>query len=138
MIFDIDCVRAILLELEDRLTVEINEDGEISNNDIDPQELAEIFEGEHRREAVYYALRKLGEADYINKCVYSHIDGTWEFSMINEISFAGHQFLEVIRPKSIWDKTRDVTKRVGSASVSFIAQVASGFLSDLAKGAFMP
>jgi len=82
---------------------------------------------------MYYALKLLGEAYYIDKCVYTSADGQWHFDATNEVTFAGHQFFETIKSPTIWEKTREASRKAGTASVSFIAQVASGFISSLAS-----
>jgi len=137
MQLNIDCLRDVLLALEDALSVEIDDDGGVTSNSASPIEIAEALSDSYGEGEVYYALKLLGEARFIDKCVIVGCDGIWHFSTIDNISFAGHEFLEKIKPPSVWDKTREFTKKAGSASLSFVAQVASGFLTDLASGKFI-
>ncbi len=50
---------------------------------------------------------------------------------INDISFAGHEFLNNVREPSVWDKVKSVSKNVGTNSVSALMQIASSVVTTL-------
>ena len=133
MNFNIDCVRAVLLELEDRLAIEVDEVGSISNNHVRPADLVDILGDDFRQEEIYYVLKKLGEEGYI-KLFAMNADNLFLIYYIDEMTFKGHQFIETIRPQPVWDKTKEAVKKFGSASFSFIAQVAGEALASYFKG----
>lgn len=46
------------------------------------------------------------------------------FCNIYDISYQGHQFLESIRPESVWKKTKTIVSTVGNHSLKFIEDTA--------------
>lgn len=56
---------------------------------------------------------------------------------INELTFDGHEFIETIRPKTVWDKTKHIVSQAGTASLAVISDIASScateFISSLIK-----
>lgn len=131
MRLDIDVLRDVLLYLESELKVE-QIDGKIISNSVDPFEIksGDRFK-KHAEETVLYAVRMLSDARLINHCVIVGADGEWNFSEICDITFAGHELLESIRNSDTWDKTKEIAKKTGCQSVSFIGQVASSLVANL-------
>jgi len=55
----------------------------------------------------------------------SSSDGCW----ISDLSPKGHEFLANIRTESLWNKTKETAKKVGSFSLNTLAQIAIGVVS---------
>ena len=51
------------------------------------------------------------------------------------ITYAGHEFLETIRLKTVWDKTKKVVSQVGSSTLKFVESTAQMMLTECAKQA---
>lgn len=51
------------------------------------------------------------------------------------ISWNGYQFLETVRPETVWDKTKSVISKVGNHSLSFIESVAHDVSVEMGKEA---
>lgn len=113
-----DCVRAVLLFLEENLDCT----GSIG---IDNVELAGFDKND-----VIYSLLKLHEAGYISgrfvKDISEDISG-----FVTEITWEGHKFLDTVRDNKVWKSTKTILSKVSSASISFVSSVASQVLSTL-------
>jgi hypothetical protein len=133
MRLDIDVLRETMLYLEKSLAVEIIDDFVKSVGEVDPLELPKALgqKFENKPKTVLYAVRMLSDAGLINKCVTVGADGEWAFDMINDITFAGHEFLECIRNSTTWIKTKEIARKTGCQAVSFLGRVASGVVSGL-------
>jgi hypothetical protein len=136
MRLDVDVLREAMLCLEKALAVELSEDAVRSVGEVHPLELPKILgrKYESKPEAVLYAIRMLSDAGLINKCVMVGASGDWEFGMINDVTFAGHEFLECIRNHDAWVKTKEIAKKTGCQAVSFLGQVAGSVVSGLISG----
>jgi hypothetical protein len=136
MRLDVDVLRETMLYLEKSLTVEISEDAVRSAGETDPLDLPKALgrKYEDKPEAVLYAVRMLSDAGLVNRCVTVGAGGNWEFGMINDVTFAGHEFLECIRNKDTWAKTKEIARKTGCQSVSFLGQAAGNVVSGLIGG----
>lgn len=54
---------------------------------------------------------------------------------IYSITYTGHQFLETIRPKTVWEQTKMVVSKAGSSALQFVASTAQMILAECAKQA---
>lgn len=121
MKLNLDCMRDILLTLEQF------DYGEI----VHPKDLEKRLSSNYSRADVYYSALKLAEAGFI-KADYFDIPGDVpEISLIYDITYAGHEFLNSIRPTSVWHKLSPVLQNAGIASLK-IASTA-GFQMALDK-----
>jgi hypothetical protein len=133
MRLDVDVLREVMLHLEKSLTIEITDESVKNVGETDPLELPKTLgrKFESKPEIVLYAVRMLSDAGLINKCVTIGADGEWTFDMINDITFAGHEFLECIRNSATWGKTKEIVRKTGCQAVSFLGRVASEVVSGL-------
>ena len=74
----------------------------------------------------------LAECDYINV---SGVSTQKYFSMmdVNSITYAGHKFIESIRPQTIWDKTKSIISKVGTHTLKFVEDTAQKIAVEYAK-----
>lgn len=54
-----------------------------------------------------------------------------QLSRISDLTYQGHQFLAQIRSDNIWSNVKDISKKVGTTSISAISNIASNVVSAL-------
>ena len=120
-------VRSILFFLEDHLS--INSELEISTIDIyDLKESLDYPIGE-----IANTLLVLEDADFIRLYRYSADDSIEDIS-VYRITYSGYEFIEHIRPETVWDKVKSVGANVGTLSIDIISQIAVNVVSQLING----
>ena len=126
MKFDPNCVREILLTLEDQpygvhLSV--------------PTLAASIKN--FSEDEISYCCLKLAEADYIDistvDMVGSLVPG---IKSVNDITFYGHEFLNNIRDDKKKKNVKSIGSQIGSTSISSLSQIATSVLSELIRHHF--
>lgn len=124
MKLDCNCVREVLLFVEEHQQVVTNDDGDIESNEL---YLEEISEGlpKYSKAAIYYTLAKLSDGGYIDITTQWTGDGL-AFCCVNYITYQGHEFLEKIRPETLWEQTTSIAGKVGTYSLQAIAKIAEG------------
>lgn len=129
-----DCVRDVLLALEENLTIEVDEDGCYSFNTLFSEEICELDSlSKYSKQDIIYAIIKLYEAGYINASTMSADELT--DCIISDITYDGHEFLQSIKSDPVWDKVKRVADKVGSISIPIISSIASQVLSKLITSA---
>ena len=114
-----DCVRAVLLFLEENLGYTRGMDFE------------EIKLNGFTADDVIYSLIKLKQANYISGDVIIDPDLEDVEGCVTGITWEGHKFLDTVRDNKVWGKTKTVLSKVSSASISFVSSVASQVLATL-------
>lgn len=122
-----DCCRDILLAVEDKPLGEfftINTLFKQINNYPDDE--------------VYYACLKLNEAGFLDISTVGvlHHTQTPRISTIDELTYTGHEFLDNIRSKSTWEKTKKIASSVGSFSLKTLMSISSNLITELIKSHF--
>lgn len=113
MKLDYDCVRDLLLVLEEKLQFIEREDG-FENPSLFFADVKASMKS-YSKSSVLYTTQKLSEAGYI-KIITIEGDDLADDMLYNEITFAGHQYLDSIRSDSIWN---EVKKKFTDNSLSF-------------------
>lgn len=126
MKMNLDCVRDVLLALENQEFNEVLSFESLKSN------LRKYTESD-----LQYACIKLHEAGYI-KASYIEIDNAPMpyVPEIYDITFQGHEFLNNVREKSVWDKTKSIAKSIGTFSVQAIGQIAFNVVEEIIKSHF--
>ena len=102
-----DCVRDVLLELEKSLLCKYS-DGRFIFDAIELRQLKNKLPNQNYTiEDVFYTVYNLEQAKYINACPLKGNGQIVEY-LIYDITYEGHQFIEQIRPKTVWDKSKSV------------------------------
>lgn len=116
-----DCVRHLLLEIEanKKLGKPLTEHNFAHNY---------VFEN-YDFDTIMYALLKLKEAGYINVSLRWSEGEIYDW-LINDITWAGHEFLDNIRDDKTWKYVKDVAKKTSSMSVSLMGKLAFKYLSE--------
>lgn len=100
-----DCIRDVLLYLEENLSYNHETEGSIEHNTITMHKISKDLHDEKGYEIddVNYSVEKLLEIRYIIPAteLRGH-NNSILYCPISDISYNGHMFLGTIRPKSIW------------------------------------
>jgi hypothetical protein len=113
-----DCVRQLLLCLEDNLKLK-------SNGLPDPVKLRDIDDDkrlfEFTEEDIYYTASKLVEAKYITV---AYKDVAPRHLIIKEITWVGHDYLDSIRDTKVWNEIKSKTKDLSGVALDVIKSLA--------------
>lgn len=114
MVLDHDCVRAILLEVE-RCPF---------NQTLNVEKLAERLP-EFGEDTIWYACLKLGEGGLLDMMTTPGYGTDMPgIKQITGMTYAGHEFLDTVREKTTWEKTKEIAKKTGAGSIKFLGEIA--------------
>lgn len=138
MKFRHDCVRDVLLFLESEPYVITNAEGNIEFVGVWlPAVLAAL--PEYTPEDIYYTLSKLAEGGYISLSPH-WVGNSLNACRVNYITYAGHEFLETIKPDTVWKETMRIAGKIGSAGLEMLKKIAesvsASLLNNLLLGGF--
>lgn len=119
-----ECMRDVLLRIESDLFLHAQDDGLIATSVIWLNDLANALP-EYSIEDVCYSIMMLDEAGYIH-ATFKKASGGIYSCRINNMTFAGHEFLDRIRDTERWRKVKTVLGAVRDYSLSAIAATAEG------------
>ena len=122
-----ECIRDIMFYLEENLTM--NSDLEI--NEISIFDLPEKLN--YSIEEIANTLLVLDDANFI-VCYRNNGDDAIVALDIYRITYTGYQFLESIRPDSVWKKVQTISGNIGSFSLNVISQIATSVLTQMING----
>lgn len=122
-----ECIRDIMFYLEENLTM--NSDLEI--NEISVFDLPEKLN--YSIEEIANTLLILDDANFI-VCYRNNGDDAIVALDIYRITYTGYQFLESIRPDSVWKKVQTISGNIGSFSLNVISQIATSVLTQMING----
>lgn len=120
-----DCIRDLLLELEDK----INLDNPLLLGELRNLETYSLY-GE---DTTFYTVFKLKEAGFINASWQYASDSLYWLS-VSSITWEGHQFLDNIRENEVWKETKNKIKGFSSVSITILAGVAQEYLKKKLLG----
>ena len=119
-----DCIRDILLAVEETTTY---------------SKLFEYADGvqkyerlkSYTDEEIMYHIRQCNEDQLFTKCTFDLLGGC----VIFDLSPSAHRFLADIRSDTIWNKTKDTAKNVGSYSLDVLTKIASSIVTSMITSA---
>lgn len=117
-----DCIRDLLLFIENNLEygfyIDINS---VQIND-------------YSKEEILYSADKLYEAGYISADRRITI-GSKGLPQINvkSITWNGHQFLDNVRDRNVWENTKGILSKFSSVSIGVVNNVATQIISSFVK-----
>lgn len=117
-----DCIRDILLYLESELQVNPDQ-GKFTA--IPLSKIREHFDNVYSKEDVWYSVYNLKEIHYIDGEFKNSSNSAMYICRIINITWNGHQFLNSVRPKTVWEATKDGAKKLGIMSISALSMIAS-------------
>lgn len=122
-----DCIRAVLLKIEEQHQITVDEEGGVSIETLDVEDLYPLLP-DFSKEDIFYSLFNLDQAGYVE--LYS-LDAGDEIVMygIRYMTYAGHEFLDKIRDPERWTKVKSITSAARSFALDAINQAANGVAS---------
>lgn len=129
-----DCVRDTLLYLEEKLTIDCQKDefefitlGQLTDG------MLTKYHDTYKEEDIWYVVYNLIQIRYIEGR-FNNV-GTHKMTIceIENISYAGHMFLGNIRPKSIWEATKQKAKQIGGMSMHGLSMIASSIIQSISS-----
>ncbi len=131
-----DCIRDVLLYLEENLSYNHERQDSIEHASITMRKISEDLHNQKGYEIddVNYSIEKLLEIKYIipETQLRGH-NNSILYCPISDISYNGHMFLSTIRPKSIWEATKDKAKQIGGMSIQSLSMISSAIMQGLAS-----
>lgn len=124
-----DCIRDVMLEIEKRHKVTIDEENNASFEMLWIDELYEALP-KHSKEDIFYTLYNLDQAGYVSIST-DEGDDAVTMCAINYMTYSGHEFLEKIRTPKVWKHIMKAGQAVGSFSLALMNQVGSTVLTTL-------
>lgn len=127
MKLDYDCVRDLLLTLEEKLQFAENmEYPDLFSDDIEKHELLRKYS----KAQIAYTTQKLIEAGYIDAYVIPG-DDCYNGAIYSSITFEGHQYLDKVRDSRIWENVKTKLLSAGnSASLKIIEVIAEKIIMN--------
>lgn len=119
-----DCIRDILLVAEE---VADFDNGVEFEQEKDKHKLLKNYSDEELR----YHLR---QCDL--RGLFYEARWYYEQCSVEDLSPAGHEFLENIRQDTVWGGVKDIAGKVGSTSLSSLMQISSSIITQLIKSQF--
>ena len=122
-----ECIRDIMFYLEENLTM---------NSDLEINEISVFYLPEklnYSIEEIANTLLVLDDANFI-VCYRNNGDDAIVALDIYRITYTGYQFLESIRPDSVWKKVQTISGNIGSFSLNVISQIATSVLTQMING----
>lgn len=114
MVLDHDCVREILLAVEQCPF----------NQTLNLEKLVDKLP-DFDEETIWYACLKLGEGGLLDimtvPIMGSNLPG---IKQITSMTYEGHEFLDTIREKTSWEKTKEIAKKTGAGSIRLLGEIA--------------
>ncbi len=135
MKLDYDCVRDILLYVEDNADIE--HDAVFKNvlghcfHDPNKYYPCSVIADKYGYDVVYYHLNYCCKARLIEP-----YDDYADTISVSDLTPAGHDFLANIRDDSIWNNIKDISNKVGSRSLDALVQISSNVVTTLIKSQF--
>ncbi len=114
-----DCVRDVLLYLEEHLHIE--DRNKLST--IDLKELKEKLT-QYSEDDIFYSVYNLHQIRFIEGRINDTGDRKMFFCEINNITWNGHQFLNTIRPDTVWQATKKGASKLGIMSMHALSSIA--------------
>lgn len=127
MKLNVNCVRDVMLKIEELQEFFVNDAGEVEKNELMFDPFCEALP-EYGKEEIFYALYNLDQAGYINITV-QWTSGCVYMCWINYMTYKGHEFLCGIRDSSQWSAVKKGLGAVRNFSLSAISSVAEGITS---------
>ncbi|GGJ86306.1 hypothetical protein GCM10007063_06020 [Lentibacillus kapialis] len=118
-----DCVRSVLIELEDKLTLN-------GHMHLAQLEKTDTF-NTYGHDVSVYAILKLIEIGYLNGN-HKNADNELHFLSVSSLTWQGHEFLDNIRDNIVWSKTKDASKKLsGNVSITMLSRIANSVLDKM-------
>ncbi len=116
-----DCVRDLLLTVEDTTTISKSMDYYIDQNNF-PRLIS------YSHEEILYHIRQCKMDELITN---AHFYDAGDLVIIPDLSPKGHEFLANIRSDNAWNKTKTIAEKTGSYSLNALTTIATGVITQI-------
>ena len=135
MKLNVECIRSVMLQLEE--TLSFTDDGTyLVKNFVTLEHLCKLLPG-YTKADIFYSLYNLDQAGYISASIHWGNGAVYECS-VNHMTYAGHEFLDKIRDGGQWDKIKRITSAIRNYSLSAIFAAAEGITNAAIAGLLFP
>lgn len=114
-----DCIRDILLYVEENITYDIES--------VDVENLISKFSSKYDKNTINYHIKQIGNASLVEEVFYSEDSP----ELISDLTWEGHEYVNNIRDSKVWAKLKDLTKNLASVSLSVLIQKAPDIVNSL-------
>lgn len=127
MKLNLNCIRAVLLYCEDSFTLD-------EHLIWQPLCLSDFCSSLplYSRQEIAYSLYLLDEANYIETHIVEADNGIVDIYVFR-LTYSGHEFIDSIRPETVWHKIQSALTTIGSASLPIIKELGVHFLLEFLK-----
>lgn len=122
MKLNVDCIRDVMLYLEEKLGVD-PENGKFKSLTL--HQIENEFDSEYSKEDIWYTIYNLKEIKYIDSTFKNSSSSIMYICNITNITWDGHQFLNSIRSSKIWNATKIGAKKLGTVSISALSMIST-------------
>lgn len=130
-----DCIRAILIYIEDHCIYEVDKFNKKRMHIVNLHELTQSVDVSiFLEDDIKYTIVKLLEGGYIIGSLIPKNSGV-NFDIINisQLTLRGHDLLDNIRPDPVWNKTKNILQKAGDFSLAIMSQVAGETMAAYTK-----
>ena len=136
MVINIDCFKDVLLFLTNNIKYKECEGSWI----VQGVDLGTLYDAtelkQYNKEDIMYSVVKLDECNFIKvSSKFPSNKPYLERCSIEDVTFAGHRFIETVKEPTIWEKTKSVAKKVGNHTIGFLEGTAHDIAVESAKQA---
>lgn len=124
MKLNLDCLRDVLLYTEENIVYENT--SSLKHNFLTVRMVIDGINNNHTYDEndVSYSLEQLYKDGFIEAFTKGNSFSGYDIFYIYGITGRGHELLNAIRPKTLWEKTKIVAKKLGSGSVNLLCYIA--------------
>lgn len=127
MTLNVDCVRDVLLTLEEEQYM----NDELKLQILYPDSLLEYEKcKKYNKDEITYTILKLKEAGFIDANILSNNNEILNVKIF-DITYCGHQYLETIRDNKVWSQTKSIAEKIGCKSLDVLIEIASRVITNL-------
>lgn len=124
-----NCVRDVLLFLEAEPYVITNSDGDVEFVGVWFHSICDKLP-HYPQEVIYYTLSKLAEGGYLDMST-QWASGSLNACCVNYITYSGHEFLEKIKPDTVWERTTKIAGVIGNFGLQMLSTIAESATNAL-------
>lgn len=128
MILNMDCVRAVLLAVEQHQHFTIDQSGAVRSNSLQIEDIYDLVPS-YSKEDICYSVFNMKQAGYIEVDKTSAWGGVILDVEVKYLTFSGHEFLSKIRDTERWRGIKKALPAIRNYSLDAINAISQGMTS---------